>query len=99
MVNMIKVIISNKKIEISGHAGYEDLGKDIVCASVSSIVYTTINAIFNFSEDLIKVSDKEVVTINIINKTKELDILINNMITLLKALEIKYPKNIKIRGE
>lgn len=31
--------------EISGHAGYADKGKDIVCASVSSAVQMTANTI------------------------------------------------------
>ena len=36
----IKIITKNKNIiafEISGHTGYEDNGKDIVCAAISSI--------------------------------------------------------------
>ena len=45
---MIKVncVVSNgliSKISIKGHADYDTLGKDIVCAAVSSIVTTTIN--------------------------------------------------------
>ena len=47
---MIKVncVVSNGLIErlsIKGHADYDTLGKDIVCAAVSSIVTTTINNI------------------------------------------------------
>ena len=43
---MIKVDLTKENvITISGHANYDDKGKDIVCASVSSIVITTINAI------------------------------------------------------
>ena len=49
---MIKVRISKKnniidKIECIGHAGYADYGKDIVCASFSTMVITTINSIIN----------------------------------------------------
>ncbi|GBU11318.1 hypothetical protein AwErysi_09340 [Erysipelotrichaceae bacterium] len=44
---MIKVIISYKakkvvKIEISGHAAYAASGHDIVCAGVSSLVFSTL---------------------------------------------------------
>ena len=39
---MIKVELKDNLITIKGHAGYDDKGKDIVCASVSSIVITTI---------------------------------------------------------
>lgn len=33
---MIKVSFSEKGFTISGHSGYEEAGKDIVCAAVSS---------------------------------------------------------------
>jgi len=38
----INVIYSKEKttIEIDGHAGYSDKGKDIVCAGVSSLYFT-----------------------------------------------------------
>ncbi|NCC55743.1 MAG: ribosomal-processing cysteine protease Prp [Erysipelotrichia bacterium] len=34
---MIIIHISDKEIKIHGHAEYDDKGKDIVCASVSTI--------------------------------------------------------------
>ena len=40
---MISVKVLKNKIEIKGHALYDDYGKDIVCSAVSSIVTTTIN--------------------------------------------------------
>lgn len=33
--------------EVSGHSGYADAGADIVCASVSSVVWTVINGLEN----------------------------------------------------
>ena len=43
---MIKVNVKNKngkvyEIVVKGHAGYDDYGKDIVCASVSTMMITT----------------------------------------------------------
>lgn len=35
---MIKIILTEDSIEISGHANYAEPGKDIVCASVSTII-------------------------------------------------------------
>ena len=48
---MIKVSTYSKdnvtsKVVIDGHSGYAESGYDIVCASVSSIVTTSINMIF-----------------------------------------------------
>ena len=56
---MIKVIYKNNNITISGHAGYKYAGEDIVCASVSSIVYTTINGILNINDKALKVTDNK----------------------------------------
>ena len=54
---MIKVELKDNLITIKGHAGYADKGKDIVCASVSSIVITTINAIVEINPEAIDYSD------------------------------------------
>lgn len=94
---MIKVEIENNKIEIKGHAYYDDYGKDIVCASVSSIVITTINAIIEFDPESIYYEDLN--NRILIEKLKDDDItnkLINNMIELLEELEKSYKDNIKI---
>ena len=94
---MIKVEIENNKIEIKGHANYDDYGKDIVCASVSSIVITTINAIIEFDPESIYYEDLN--NRILIEKLKDDDItnkLINIMIELLEELEKSYKDNIKI---
>ena len=94
---MIKVEIENNKIEIKGHANYDDYGKDIVCASVSSIVITTINAIIEFDPESIYYEDLN--NRILIEKLKDDDItnnLNNNMIELLEELEKSYKDNIKI---
>lgn len=53
--------------EISGHAGYADNGKDIVCASVSSAVQmaaNTITDVIGESADVIAIDDKISVKLN-----------------------------------
>ena len=37
--------------DMSGHAGYDDIGKDIVCAAVSVLVINTLNSIERFTDD------------------------------------------------
>ena len=97
---MIKVYYNNKTIKVDGHAGFADYGCDIVCASVSSILYTTVNAILGFDSKSIKVIDEKSFIINILSNDDITIKLINNMIDLLKELEKQYPKNIKIsKGE
>ena len=88
-------IISN--ISITGHSLYDEYGKDIVCASVSSIVTTTVNAIVRLEKDTIQYTLNDgFVNITIIENTIITETLITNMIELLKDLEKQYKENIKI---
>ena len=94
---MIKVILDNNKIEITGHAYFDDIGKDIVCASVSSIVITTINACIEIDDDSINYEDLDnKIKIEILNDNEVIKKLIDNMVFMLEGLEKDYPKNIKI---
>ena len=93
---MIKVEVTKDKISILGHAMYDDYGKDIVCAAVSSIVMTSVEGIASLNEKAIDVKNNDKLEI-IINSHDEItDKLIKTMINLLKEVEKKYPKNIKI---
>ena len=99
---MIKVNIKKEdniinNIKIDGHAGYGISGTDIVCASVSSIVITSINAIIKLDNEALDYKqDEGFVEVNIKKHNKYIDILIENMISLLKELEYQYKKYIKI---
>ncbi len=35
---MIEILITDNSISIEGHADYDEYGKDIICASVSTIL-------------------------------------------------------------
>ena len=94
---MIKIEISKDKISISGHANYDEFGKDIVCAAVSSTVITTINGILSINSSAIKVEEKEPLVIEILKHDDVVDKLIDNMISLLEELKKDYNDNIYIR--
>lgn len=96
---MIKVKVSLEKIVISGHANYAPLGQDILCASVSSIVTTTINGILSLEDTISYLKKDGHIEINIKEKTKTNVTLLNNMINLLEDLSKDYKKNIKIIKE
>lgn len=96
---MIKVEVKKennkvKEIKLMGHALYDDYGKDIVCASVSSIVITTINGILSIDKT-ISYEENEGLSIKVIKDDLVTNKLINNMINMLLELEEEYPKNIK----
>lgn len=98
---MIKIKIdkaSNKviKIKINGHAHYAKAGKDIVCAAVSSIVITTINNILSINKTIEYIEDNSGLTINVITDDDNTQKMLNNMLSMLEALEKDYAKYIKI---
>lgn len=99
MVN-IKITKENdfvKMVTISGHSGYDEFGKDIVCASVSSIAVTTINAIIRLNDAIISYQSHDgYLEMKIKQNDRVINILMNNMIDLFKNLEEDYPKNIQI---
>ena len=101
---MIKVRISKKnniidKIECIGHAGYADYGKDIVCASFSTMVITTINSIVNIDEDAISYTDSNNLKIVNIKKDNITNSLLNTLVELMYELRDSYDKNIDIKEE
>ncbi len=97
---MIKVLLSKNHIDINGHAMFDEYGKDIVCAAASTIVITSINAILRFDEKAISYElSSEGISIDILKHNRETNLLILNMTSLLRELEEKYGKNIKIYEE
>lgn len=95
---MIKVTVTKDQIKVCGHSLYQEAGKDIVCASVSSIVITTINAILRLEPDAILYQEADgLMEIKILLHNQVVDTLILNMIDLLKQLELQYSKYIKIK--
>ena len=87
-----------KRVKVLGHAMYDDYGKDIVCSAASSIVTTTVNGILTLDkESLSYLVSKKGMTIDIKSTSKNTQLLINNMVNLLKELEVNYPDNIEVK--
>lgn len=53
---MIEVTIRPERIKISGHAGYAEPGKDIICAAVTALTQTLIQSIEDLADDEIEYS-------------------------------------------
>ena len=87
---MIKVNIKNNIIIITGHAGYDDFGKDIVCASVSSIVITSINLCLRFNKESIKYKEEKD------NLTNEHDLQLKNLHEIILGVR---PEDVYIEND
>lgn len=101
---MIKVKLTKNgdclnKITISGHADYDEFGKDIVCASVSSTVITTINILLSLNKDSISYDNTKGLIIDILKDDDTTKKIINVLVSNLLELERAYPKNIQIKEE
>ena len=42
-----------------GHAGYAEVGQDIVCAAVSALIITTVNSLEKFTDDKFDVQEND----------------------------------------
>ena len=51
---MIAVSVRKDRIEIHGHAGYAEAGKDIVCAGMTALTQTLIRSLQGLSKDKIE---------------------------------------------
>ena len=93
-VKVVKNGTNYTKVSVLGHAMYDEYGKDIVCSAVSSIVTTTVNGLMSLDKESISymVSSKGMS----IKTDRTTQVLIRNMINLLKELESNYKDFIKI---
>ena len=98
----VKLMKDNNKIKrviITGHANYDDFGKDIVCASVSATVITSVNASLSIDSDSLIYNEDNGLDIEIVKDDIVTTKIIDNMINNLYELEKAYPKNIEIKEE
>lgn len=97
-VNIRKDNHKYQKISILGHAMYDDRGKDIVCSAVSSIVITTVNGILLLNKgSLSYMVGKKGMNIELKSNDETTQLLIHNMVNLLKDLEKQYPDNVEVK--
>ncbi len=100
---MIKYLFNKKtyEIEVSGHANFDEHGKDIVCASVSTAVILSANLIERLNEQQhisVKVEDGYF-HITVKTLTDHIKAILDNLIWTLQELEKQYPKYIKYQKE
>ena len=88
--------LKNTKIFISP---FDDFGKDIVCAAVSSMAITTINNIIALEDSIYYEENSGLLKIRVLKDTEINNKLLDNLVRMLTELKEQYPKNIEIRNE
>ena len=97
---MITIKYSDNLITIKGHAGYDETGKDIVCASVSSIINVIVNSCLTINPESIKYEDDgNIVRIEKLSNDDITNTLLNVLVSSLNDLSNKYPTNIELKEE
>ena len=86
---------------ISGHAGYADSGRDIICAGVSVLAINTVNSIEAFTEDKFEaaVDDKTgMLTCSFLEAVSaESTLLVNSLLLGLRGIEEDYTDHTYIK--
>ena len=87
-----------KSVKILAKDMKDENGKDIVCSAASSIVTTTVNGILSLKKgSLSYMISKQGMNIKVLSDDNNTQILIQNMISLLKELEKNYKDNIQVK--
>lgn len=100
---MINVVVLNndgiKSISVSGHSGYDELGKDIVCSAVSTAIYITVGLLekFNLKFDFISDETKPIMNLEIIEINETTNIILQNLVDTLQGIEFDYSPYLKIK--
>ena len=83
-------------LNVKGHAEFSEEGKDLVCASASSIMFGLMNALDEANEKIkIEELDNEIKITNT-SKNSKVDNYIELAIYQLKTLEQSYKKYIRV---
>ena len=81
---------------VNGHSGFAESGSDIVCASVSSVVWLTINGIEK--QNLAKLSYEQrdgFVKCIFSDKSDGADLLLDSLVMFITELEKQYKEFLK----
>lgn len=85
-------------LKVSGHSGYDEIGKDIVCSAVSTAMYVTIGILQKSNSEINFFGDEEntVMKIEILNTNSYTNIAMDNLIEFFEAISIDYAEFIQI---
>ena len=85
-----------KSLTVSGHANYDEYGKDIVCAGVSAVVTGGINALESEIESIKIINESNKLGVIVIESNEVIQVILNTMLIQLETIENSYKKYIKI---
>lgn len=86
------------KVFISGHSGYDVIGKDIICSAVSTAMFMTIGLLEKIACDYRYVADEAIPTmkLNIYKSDDLIQTIMENLVDTLSGITIDYAQYLKI---
>lgn len=85
-----------KCIEVSGHANFDEKGKDIVCSAVSAIIIGGINEVFKITKEANYIVNDGYAKIELTKENDKIQIVLETILTQFLTIEESYGKFIKI---
>ena len=94
---MIAVSVRKDGIEITGHANYAEVGKDIVCAGVTALTQTLIGSMEALTRDEIEYEiSPERADIHYRNLSEEGKLLVDSFFIGACSIADEFPENVTI---
>ncbi|MBE7025794.1 MAG: ribosomal-processing cysteine protease Prp [Ruminococcaceae bacterium] len=86
---------------VCGHSGYGEAGEDIVCASVSAVVWSTVNGLTDIAGLPVEYESRDgFVSCNVPplsgQEREKADLLLESMVAFLQALSEQYQEFVKV---
>jgi len=94
---MTTIVINDKVVGISGHSGYAEAGKDIVCAGISALAWTLAGALQKI-EALEWLEEKDGDMAIHYKQNLQAQIYVDMFATGAEMMEYKYPDNVRVLG-
>lgn len=101
---MIEVKVTREKeiiklVEVSGHSGYDELGKDIVCSAVSTAMYMTVGLLekFNSKIEFSSNDNKPLMKLKILNNDESTNKILLNLVDTIEGIVFDYSDYLKIK--
>ncbi len=94
---MIVVRVREDEVTVSGHANYAGVGKDIICAGVTSLTQTLIKSMNDLTEDKIEYEmSSGRADIKYRNLSKEGKLLVDSFFIGICQIADEFPEHVRI---
>lgn len=94
---MIAITVQPDRITVSGHAGYDEPGKDIVCAAISTLSQVFVASVEELTAAKIKTAQTGgYMEIVIEESTERAQVLLDSFLLGCRMIANQYPDNVRV---